>query len=100
MGIFRFTRQNHVLLSEDWKLFSELFHTIGAFTYKDSVQTVYFDDNAQRILSVPKSLTREEYQALLKKLMEEPVDGEQNLYVSRSGAEKRYLKLHLTRRAD
>ena len=100
MGIFRFTRQNHVLLSEDWKLFTGLFHNIGAFTYKDSVQTVYFDENAQRILHVAKSMPREEYQTLLKKLMEEPVEGEQNLYLSRSGAEKRYLKLHLTHRAE
>ncbi len=100
MGIFRFTRQNHVLLSEDWKLFSGLFHNIGAFTYKDPVQTVYFDENAQRILNVARSMPREEYQALLRKLMEEPVEGEQNLYLTRSGAEKRYLKLHLTRRAD
>ncbi|MBQ4466207.1 MAG: GGDEF domain-containing protein [Oscillospiraceae bacterium] len=100
MGIFRFTRQNHVLLSEDWKLFSELFHNIGTFTYKDSVQSVYFDENAQRILNVPKSLPREEYHTLMHKLMQEPVEGEQNLYLTRTGAEKRYLKLHLTRRAD
>ena len=100
MGIFRFTRQNHVQLSEDWKLFADLFHTIGVFTYKDSVQTVFFDDNAQRILSVAKSLPREEYQAMLKRLMQEPVENEQNLYLIRTGAEKRWLKLHLTRRAD
>lgn len=100
MGIFRFTRQNHVLLSEDWKLFSGLFHNIGAFTYKDSVQTVYFDENAQRILNVAKSMPCEAYQELLQKLMGEPVEGEQNLYLLRSGAEKRYLKLHLTRRAE
>ena len=100
MGIFRFTRQNHVLLSDDWKLFAGLFHNIGTFTFKDSVQTVYFDDNAQRILNVPKSLPREEYQTLIKKLMEEPVEGEQNLYLLRTGSEKRYFKLHLTRRAD
>ena len=69
MGIFRFTRQNHILLSEDWKLFAELFHNIGAFTYKDSVQTVFFDENAQRILNVPKALPREDYHALLNKLI-------------------------------
>ncbi|MBP0974148.1 MAG: EAL domain-containing protein [Oscillospiraceae bacterium] len=100
MGIFRFTRQNHVQLSDDWKLFADLFHTIGVFTYKDSVQTVFFDDNAQRILSVGKSLPREEYQAMLKKLMQEPVENEQSLYLIRTGAEKRWLKLHLTRRSD
>ena len=100
MGIFRFTRQNHVQLSEDWRLFADLFHTIGVFTYKDSVQTVFFDENAQRILSVEKSLPREEYQAMLKRLMQEPVENEQNLYLIRTGAEKRWLKLHLTRRAD
>lgn len=100
MAIFRFTRQNHVLLSEDWKLFTGLFHNIGAFTYKDSVQTVYFDENAQRILNVARSMPREAYHALLKRLMEEPIEGEQNLYLMRSGAEKRYFKLHLTRRAD
>ena len=100
MGIFRFTRQNHVLLSDDWKLFAGLFHNIGVFTFKDPVQTVFFDDNAQRILNVPKSLSREDYHALLAKLMEEPVEGEQNLYLTRSGSEKRFLRLHLTRRAD
>ncbi|MCR5718314.1 MAG: GGDEF domain-containing protein [Oscillospiraceae bacterium] len=100
MGIFRFTRQNHILLSEDWKLFAELFHNIGAFTYKDSVQTVFFDENAQRILNVPKALPREDYHALLNKLMEEPAVGEQNLYLTRTGSEKRLLKLHLTRRSE
>lgn len=100
MSIFRFTRQNHVRLSEDWKLFTELFQTIGAFTYKESVQAVYFDDNAQRILGVEKSLPRDEYQRLLDKLMQEPVEGEQNLYYVRSGAEKRCLKLLVTRRGD
>ena len=100
MGIFRFTRQNHVLLSEDWKLFTDLFHSIGAFTYKESVQSVYFDENAQRILGVGKSMPRAEYQTLLKKLMEEPVEGEQNLYLIRSGAEKRCFKILLTQRAE
>ncbi|MBR2085961.1 MAG: GGDEF domain-containing protein [Oscillospiraceae bacterium] len=100
MGIFRFTRQNHVLLSDDWKLFAGLFHNIGVFTFKDPVQTVFFDENAMRILNVPKSLSREDYHALLAKLMEEPVEGEQNLYLLRSGSEKRFLRLHLTRRAD
>lgn len=100
MSIFRFTRQNHIQLSEDWKLFTELFHTIGAFTYKESVQAVYFDDNAQRILGVEKMLPRDDYQQLLDKLMQEPVEGEQNLYYIRSGAEKRCLKLIVTRRRD
>jgi hypothetical protein len=61
MGIFQFTRQNHVTLSEDWKLFADSFHNIGAFTYKDSLQTVYYDENAQRILNVGKSMTKNEY---------------------------------------
>ncbi len=61
MGIFQFTRQNHVTVSEDWKLFADLFHNIGAFTYKDSLQTVYFDENAQRILNVGKFMTKNEY---------------------------------------
>ena len=100
MGIFRFTRQNHILISEDWRLFTDLFHNIGAFTYKESVQTVFFDDNAQRILHVGKSMPRSEYQGLLQKLMSEPVEGEQNLYTIRSGAEKRCLKLLLTQKQD
>lgn len=98
MGIFQFTRQNHVTLSEDWKLFADLFHNIGAFTYKNSLQTVYFDENSQRILNVGKTITKSEYKIFLGKLMETPVEGEQNLYLLRSGAEKRYLKLLLTKR--
>ncbi|MEE5991924.1 MAG: EAL domain-containing protein [Oscillospiraceae bacterium] len=98
MGIFQFTRQNHVNLSEDWKLFADLFHNIGAFTYKETLQTVYFDENAQRILNVGKSMPKNEYKIFLGKLMETPVEGEQNLYLLRSGAEKRYLKLLLTKR--
>lgn len=100
MSIFRITRQNHVQLSEDWRLFTEMFRTIGAFTYKESVQTVYFDDNAQRILGVDKAMPRDEYQRLLDRLMQEPAQGEQNLYYVRSGAEKRCLKLIVTRRKD
>ncbi len=100
MSIFRLTRQSHVSLSEDWKLFLRLFHNIGSFTYKDSVQTAFFDENAQRILGAPKSLTREEYRELMQKLTAEPVEGEQNLYLFRAGAEKRYLKIHLTPRAE
>ena len=100
MGIFQFTRQNHVTLSEDWKLFSDLFHNIGAFTYKNTLQTVYFDENAQRILNVGKSMTKNEYHVFLGKLTETPVEGEQNLYLLRSGAEKRYLKLLLTKREN
>ncbi len=100
MSIFRLTRQSHVSLSEDWKLFLRLFHNIGSFTYKDSVQTAFFDENAQRILGASKSLTREEYRELMQKLTAEPVEGEQNLYLFRAGAEKRYLKIHLTPRAE
>lgn len=100
MPIFRFTRQHHVQVSEDWKLFADLFHTIGAFTYKNSIQTVFFDENAQRILGVGKELPKEEYLPLLNKLTQEPVENEQNLYIIRTGAERRCLRLHLTHRAE
>lgn len=100
MSIFRITKQNRVQVSEDWKLFTEMFRTIGAFTYQESVKTVYFDENAQRILGVGKSLPCDDYQRLLDRLMQEPVQGEQNLYYVRSGAETRCLKLIVTRRKD
>ncbi len=99
MSIFRLTRQSHVSLSEDWKLFLRLFHNIGSFTYKDSVQTAFFDENAQRILGSAKSLPRDGYHELIRKLTAEPVEGEQNLYLFRAGAEKRFYKLHITQRA-
>ena len=98
MSIFRLTRQNHVSLSEDWKLFTQLFHNIGSFTYKETVQTAFLDDNAQRIFGVPKTLSKDAYKELIRKLTSEPVEGEQNLYVFRAGAEKRYLKLHFSQR--
>lgn len=100
MSIFRLTKQSNASLSEDWKLFLRLFHNIGAFVYKESVQTAFLDDNTQRIFGAPKSLTREEYRDFLQKLTAEPVEGEQNLYLFRVGAEKRYLKIHLTQRAE
>lgn len=100
MGIFHYSRQNHVSLSEDWKVFAGLFHNIGAFTYKESVQTAYFDDNAQRILGTGRELSRDAYHTLVQRLTAEPVQGEQDLYLFRSGAEKRYLKIHFIRRKD
>ncbi len=100
MSIFRLTRQSNVSLSEDWKLFIRFFHNIGSFTYKESVQTAFLDENTQRILGAPKSLPKDQYRALIQKLTAEPVSGEQNLYVFRAGVEKRYLKLHLMQRSD
>ncbi|MBR2912287.1 MAG: hypothetical protein IKC40_00005, partial [Oscillospiraceae bacterium] len=85
MSIFRLTRQNHVSLSEDWKLFTQLFHNVGSFTYKETVQTAFLDDNAQRIFGVPKTLSKDAYKELIRKLTSEPVEGEQNLYVFRAG---------------
>ena len=82
MAIFRFNRQNHVNLSNDWKLFSELFHTIGAFTYKENIQTAFFDENSQRIMGVNKTMPGEEYQNLLDQLMAEPIKGEMKLVAS------------------
>ncbi len=100
MSIFRMTRQSNVSIAEDWKLFTRLFHNIGSFTYKDSVQTAFFDENSQRILGAAKSMPRAQYRELLQKLTAEPVEGEQNLYLFRAGAEKRYLKIHLTSRSE
>ncbi len=100
MGIFHYSRQNQVTLSDDWKTFSGLFHNIGAFLYKDAIQTAFFDDNAQRILGVPREVARDSYRSLTDRLTAEPVDGEQDLFVVRSGAEKRYLKIHIIRRKD
>ncbi len=100
MSIFRFNRQNHVSVSSDWKLFIDMFHNIGAFTYKEAVQAAFFDDNAQRILGVGKTIPRDGYRSLLQRLTAEPVEGEQNLYLCRSGGEKRYIKLILTERDD
>ncbi len=98
MGIFQYNRQNAVTLSEDWKLFSEMFHNIGAFTYRETVKTAYFDENAQRIFGVAKELPREAYQTLVHRLVAEPVGEEANLYLYRVGAEKRYLKIHFADR--
>ena len=100
MAIFRFNRQNHVNLSNDWKLFSELFHTIGAFTYKENIQTAFFDENSQRIMGVNKTMPGEEYQNLLDQLMAEPIKGEMNLYTAHIGAETRCIKLIVTRRSN
>ncbi len=58
------------------------------------------DENTQRIFGCAKSLPRDAYQELLRKLTAEPVEGEQNIYLFRAGAEKRYLKIHLTERAE
>ncbi len=99
MGIFRFTRQNSAVLSEDWQLFSDLFQNIGAFTYRESVQQAFFDDNAQRILGVGKSLPKAEYQALLDRITEEPVESEPNLFRLRDGGQKHLLRLVVTRRS-
>ncbi len=95
MSIFQFNRQNHVSLSDDWKLFIDTFPAIGAFTYKESVQSAFFDDNAQRILGIQKSLPRDAYRSLIQRLTAEPLEDEQNLYLFRFGAEKRYLKVIL-----
>ncbi len=100
MSIFRFNRQNHVSVSSDWKLFSDMFHNIGAFTYKESVQSAFFDDNAQRILGAGKSLPREAYRTLLQRLTAEPVAGVQNLYLCRTGGEKRYIKIILRQQGE
>ena len=100
MGIYRFTRQNQVQFSDDWKLFADLFQHIGTYIYRESAQTVFFDDNAQRILRVEKSMPLTQYQKFLEALTAEPVKGEQNLYFVRSGEEKRCLKLFITPRKD
>lgn len=100
MGIYRFTRQDKVQFSDDWKLFTDLFHHIGAYICRGSTQTVFFDENAQRILHVDRSMTLEDYQKFLEKLTAEPVKGAQNLYFVRSGEEKRCLKLFITPRKD
>lgn len=85
-------------LSEDWKLFEGMFHHIGAFVYKESVQTAFFDENSQRILNAEKSLSKSEYQALLHRLKKDAEDEEQNLYLLRTGAEKKYLRVQITQR--
>ncbi|MBQ9111169.1 MAG: EAL domain-containing protein [Oscillospiraceae bacterium] len=100
MSIFRLTRQSNISLSEDWKLFLRLFHNIGSFTYKESVQTAYFDDNAQRIFGTAKSMPRDSYRELMQRLTAEPVDGEQDLYLIRVGAEKRFFKIHRSQRSE
>ncbi len=100
MSIFHHSRQNQVSLSEDWKLFAGLFHNIGAFTYKDSVQTAYFDDNAQRIFGIGRDMPRDAYRSFVQRLTAEPVEGEQDLYLFRFGAEKRYLKVHFIQRKE
>ena len=86
-------------VSSDWKLFSDMFQQIGAFVYREAVQTAFFDDNAQRILNVPKTLPKDEYQAFLKKLTESAVQDEQNLYLLKTGAEKRFLRMQVTHRS-
>ena len=98
MGIFSFSRQNRVSLSEDWKLFAEMFPNIGSFVYRETVQTAFFDDNAQRILSIPKALSREEYADFLRKIRKSPIPEEMNLYVFRTGAEKRCLRMQITQK--
>lgn len=100
MSIFRLTRQSNVSVSEDWKVFIRSFQNIGAFTYKASVQTAFMDENAQRIFGCAKSLPKDAYQELLRKLTAEPVENEQNVYLFRSGVEKRYLKIHFSRRSE
>lgn len=85
-------------VSSDWKLFSDMFQQIGAFVYREPIQTAFFDDNAQRILSVPKTLPKDEYQKFLKKLSASAVPDEQNLYLLRTGAEKRYIRMQVTHR--
>lgn len=96
MGIFTYNRQNHVSLSDDWRVFSQHFHNIGAFTYKKATQSAYFDSNAQRILQTEAVLSKAAYLDLVQKLMAEPVETEQNLYVFKNGAEKRYVKFYRT----
>ena len=76
-----------------------MFQQIGAFVYREAVQTAFFDDNAQRILNVPKTLPKDEYQAFLKKLTESAVQDEQNLYLLKTGAEKRFLRMQVTHRS-
>lgn len=100
MSIFRFNRQNHVTVSSDWKLFIDMFHNIGAFTYKEAVQSAFFDENAQRILGIGKSLSREAYRTMLQRMMAEPVVEEQNLYLCRTGGEKRYIKIILQQQGE
>ncbi len=100
MSIFRFNRQNHVTVSSDWKLFIDMFHNIGAFTYKEAVQSAFFDENAQRILGIGKSLSREGYRTMLQRMMAEPVVEEQNLYLCRTGGEKRYIKIILQQQGE
>lgn len=100
MSIFRFNRQNHVTISSDWKLFIDMFHNIGAFTYKEAVQSAFFDENAQRILGIGKSLSREAYRTMLQRMMAEPVVEEQNLYLCRTGGEKRYIKIILQQQGE
>jgi len=98
LGIFSFTRQNKMSVSSDWKLFAEMFQQIGAFVYREPVQTAFFDENAQRILGVPKTLQKNEYQGVIKKLSESPVPDEQNLYLLKTGAEKRWIRMQITHR--
>ena len=98
MGIFSFTRQNKMSVSSDWKLFADMFQQIGAFVYREPIQTVFFDENAQRILGVPKTLPKDEYQAFLKKMSESAVPDEQSLYLLKTGAEKRFLRMQVTHR--
>ncbi len=99
MGIFSFSRQNRFSISDDWKVFSDMFPNIGCFVYREAVQTAFFDENAQRIFGVSKSVFKEEYDALMKKLRQHPVPEEQNLYLFQIGAEKRYLRMQITRRS-
>ena len=85
-------------VSSDWKLFADMFQQIGAFVYREPIQTVFFDENAQRILGVPKTLPKDEYQAFLKKMSESAVPDEQSLYLLKTGAEKRFLRMQVTHR--
>ena len=98
LGIFSFNRQNKLSVSPDWKLFTNMFHQIGAFIYREPVQTAFFDDNAQRILGIPATLSKEHYQTFRKKLSESAVEDEQNLYLLRIGAEKHFLRMQITHR--
>lgn len=96
LGIFSFTRQNRMSLSDDWKIFADMFRHIGAFVYHEATQTAFFDENTQRILGVPRSLPKDEYQACLSKLREYPVPEEQNVYLFKTGAEKRCIRMQIT----
>lgn len=100
MGIFQHSRQNRVSLSEDWKAFMGHFRNIGAFTYKKSVQTAYFDDNARRILQTEPELSQKAYNELMQRITAEPAENEQNLYIFRTGAEKHTIRLHRTPTGD